>query len=151
MKRPGWPQCTACAHIARPAVTQPDVSQAQLTPLRGLPAQITQIRIAGNHAVRSTPTAHRRVRARQPPPGQAQFRAYCLCFFEHDAVRFEQGVNIPGGTARVVSEGHRSAAEHVDVCYHAALRQPVAEPPEGLLDALAVEQGRMIAHAASIS
>jgi len=29
-----------------------------------------------------------------------------------------------------------SAAEHVDVCYHAALGQPVTESTEGSLDAL---------------
>jgi NAD(P)-dependent dehydrogenase (short-subunit alcohol dehydrogenase family) len=47
-----------------------------------------------------------------------------------------QAVNIPRGTARVVSQGHCSAAEHVDVRHHAAL-QPVAEPTKGLFNALA--------------
>jgi len=44
-----------------------------------------------------------------------------------------------------------SAAEHVDVCHHAALGQPVTESTAGLFDALAAEQGGRFAHAASIS
>ncbi|MGH3418444.1 MAG: hypothetical protein ACRDOD_02420 [Streptosporangiaceae bacterium] len=66
-------------------------------------------------------------------------------------MRLEQGVYIAGSTACVVSEGHRGAAEHVDVRHHATLGQPVTEPAEGLLDALPVEYGRGPAHAASIS
>jgi len=66
-------------------------------------------------------------------------------------MRLEQRVNIAGSTARVVSQGHRSTAEHIDVGYHTAFGQPVTEPTEGLFDAFAIEQGRGFAHAASIS
>ena len=76
---------------------------------------------------------------RAPPLVQAKFGAYYLCLVKHDTVRFEQGVNIAGGAARVVSEGHRSGAEHVDVRYHAALGQPVTQASEGLFDGLAAE------------
>jgi hypothetical protein len=66
-------------------------------------------------------------------------------------VRPEEGIDVTSGPARVVRKGHRSAAEHVEVCYHAAPGKPVAKTAEGLLDARAVEQRRGIAHAASIS
>lgn len=72
-------------------------------------------------------------------------------FFKHDAMRSEQGVHIAGGAARVVSQGHRGTAEHVNVRHYPPLGQPVTEPTECLLDALAIEQGRRFAHAASIS
>jgi hypothetical protein len=75
----------------------------------------------------------------QPPAGQAQFGAYCPRFFMHNAMRLEQRINIPRGTARVVSQGHRSTAEHVNVRHHATLGEPVTEPTEGLFDALAAE------------
>ena len=62
-------------------------------------------------------------------------------------------VGWPGGERLHREEmlGHRSTAEHIDVCDHAALGQTVAEPTEGFLDARAVEYGQRIAHAASIS
>jgi hypothetical protein len=63
----------------------------------------------------------------------------------------EQGVNIAGSTARVISQSHRGPAEYIDVRHHAALGQPVTEPAEGLFDARAIEEGRRFAHAASIS
>ena len=66
-------------------------------------------------------------------------------------MRLEQRVNIAGSTARIVGQGHRGAAEHVDVGHHAALGQPVTKLAEGLLDALAIKQRRRFAHAASIS
>ena len=68
-----------------------------------------------------------------------------------DAVRLEQGVDIAGGAAGVIGQGHRGPAEYVNVGYHAALGQPVAEPPEDLLDPRAVKDRADIAHAASIS
>jgi hypothetical protein len=74
-----------------------------------------------------------------------------LCFFQHDAVWLEQGVNIPGGAARVVGEGHGRAAEDVAIRYHAPLGQSVPEQAESIFDALAAKQGRGFAHAASIS
>ncbi len=61
------------------------------------------------------------------------------------------GFNIAGSTARIVGQGHRGAAEHVDVGHYAALGQPFTKPAEGLLDALAIKQRRRFAHAASIS
>jgi hypothetical protein len=66
-------------------------------------------------------------------------------------VRLEQGINIASSTARVIGQGHRGAAEYIDVGHHAALSQPVAESSEGILNALAIEEGRRFAHAASIS
>ena len=66
-------------------------------------------------------------------------------------MRFEEGIDVPGSPARVVCEGHRSTAEYVDVCHHAAPGKPVAKAAEGLLDARAVKQWGGIAHAASIS
>ena len=75
----------------------------------------------------------------QPPVGQAQFSGYCPGFFKHDAVRLEQGINITGGTARVIGQGHRGATEYVDVGHHAPLSQPVTKPAEGILDALDAE------------
>jgi hypothetical protein len=35
----------------------------------------------------------------QPPGGQAQFGAYCLRFFKHDAVWLKECVDVPGGAA----------------------------------------------------
>ena len=87
----------------------------------------------------------------QPPAGPAEFGGYGQCFLKDDAVRFEEGIDVPGSPARVVCEGHRSAAEYVDVCHHAAPGKPAAEAAEGLLDARAVTQWGEIAHAASIS
>jgi hypothetical protein len=87
----------------------------------------------------------------QPPVRQAKFSGYSSCFFKHDAVRLEQGVNVASSTARIVSQGHRSTAEHVDVRHHPPLGQPITETPESLFDALAIEQGRRFTHAASIS
>jgi len=66
-------------------------------------------------------------------------------------VRLEEGIDVPGGPARVVCEGHRGAAEHVEVCHYAAPGKPVAKAAEGILDSRAVKQWRGIAHAASIS
>jgi hypothetical protein len=63
----------------------------------------------------------------------------------------EEGIDVTGCPARVVRKGHRSTAEHVEVCHHAAPGKPVAKTAERLLDARAVEQRRGIAHAASIS
>lgn len=87
----------------------------------------------------------------QPPVGQAQFSGYCPGFIKHDAVRLEQGINIAGSTARVIGQGHRGAAEYIDVGHHTALSQPVTESTKGILDALTIEEGRRFAHAASIS
>jgi hypothetical protein len=56
-----------------------------------------------------------------------------------------------GSPARIVGEGHRSAAEHVEIRHYAAPGQPFAQAAEGILDARPVKQGRGIAHAASIS
>ena len=76
---------------------------------------------------------------RSSTSAQAQFGSYCLCLFKHDAMRLEQGIDVPRGTTRVIRQRHRGAAEHVDVRYHIALSQPVTEPSEGLFDALAAE------------
>jgi hypothetical protein len=69
----------------------------------------------------------------------------------HDAVWFEQRVHVTGNPPRVEGEGHGSAPEDVEVRDYAAPGEPFAEAPEGILDACPVEQGRGIAHAASIS
>jgi len=87
----------------------------------------------------------------QPPPGQAQLCGHGQCFLKDDAMRLEQGIDVTGGPARVVRKGHRSTAEHVEVSHHAASCKPVAEAAESVFDARAVEEGRRIAHAASIS
>ncbi|HLX50462.1 MAG TPA: hypothetical protein VKS82_19215, partial [Streptosporangiaceae bacterium] len=47
--------------------------------------------------------------------------------------------HVTGGPARVISEGHRRTAEHIQICHHAAPGKPVTEAAEGLLDARAVE------------
>jgi hypothetical protein len=47
--------------------------------------------------------------------------------------------------------GHSSAAEHVQVCDHAAPGEPLAEAAKSILDTRPVEQRRGITHAASIS
>jgi hypothetical protein len=87
----------------------------------------------------------------QPPAGQAELGCYGQCFLKDDAMRLEEGIDVPGSPARVVRKGHRGATEHIEVCHHATPGQPVAKTAEGLLDARAVEQRRGIAHAASIS
>lgn len=58
----------------------------------------------------------------------------------HDAVRFEQGIDVAGGAARVVGEGHRGTAEHVQVCDDASPGEPLAEEPARVLDGGPVEQ-----------
>jgi hypothetical protein len=87
----------------------------------------------------------------QPPAGQTELGGDRLRLLKDDAVRFEEGIDVAGGSARVIRESHGGASEHVEVCDHAAAGQPVAKAAEGLLDACAVEQRRGIAHAASIS
>ena len=87
----------------------------------------------------------------QPPRGQPEFGAYSVRFLEHDAVRLEHRIDIPGGPARVISQCHRGTAEHVDVSDYAALGKPVAQAPEDLLHPRTVEQRTAAAHAASIS
>jgi hypothetical protein len=69
----------------------------------------------------------------------------------HDAVRFKQRVHVTGSPPGVEREGHGSTTEHVEVRDHAAPGEPIAETPEGILDARPVEQRRGITHAASIS
>jgi hypothetical protein len=69
----------------------------------------------------------------------------------NDAVRFEQCVHVAGSPPGVVGKGHGRAAEDVEVCDHAAPREPLAEAAESILDARSVEQRRGITHAASIS
>lgn len=91
-------------------------------------------------------------RTRGMPTGlRSVRRRNCPGFFEHDAVWLEQGVNVAGSAARVVGQGHRGAAEDVDVGHHAAFSQSVTKPTEGFLDALSIEEWGGFAHAASIS
>ena len=87
----------------------------------------------------------------QPPRRQAHLGGYRLSFFQHDAVRLEQGINVAGGTAGIVSQGHRCTAGHIDVRHHTAPGRPVAELPEDLLDARTVKNRAGVAYAASIS
>ena len=87
----------------------------------------------------------------QPPPGQAKLGRYGQCLFVDNAVRFEQRVHVTGSPPGIVGKGHGGAAEHVEVCNHAAPGEPLAEAAESILDASPVEQRRGITHAASIS
>ena len=66
-------------------------------------------------------------------------------------MRPEEGIDVTSGPARVIRKGHRSAAEHVEICHHAAPGKPVAKPAECLFEARAVKEWGGIAHAASIS
>jgi hypothetical protein len=53
--------------------------------------------------------------------------------------------------SRCSGDGHGSSAEYVKVRDYAALGEPLAEAPEGILDACPIEQWRGFTHAASIS
>jgi hypothetical protein len=68
-----------------------------------------------------------------------------------NAVRFEQRIHVAGSPPGIVGKRHGSAAEHVEVCDHAARGEPVAEAAKSILDARPVEQRGRITHAASIS
>jgi hypothetical protein len=75
----------------------------------------------------------------QPPPGQAELGGHRQCFLVHDAMRLEQGIDVPRSPARIVGEGHRGAAEHVHVRDNASLGQPVAQMAESFFNTRAVE------------
>jgi hypothetical protein len=87
----------------------------------------------------------------EPPAGQAQFIRDCPGFFEDYAVWLEDRVDIPGGTAGVVGEGHGRAADDVDVRDDAPAGKSLAEAAEGVLDGCAVEEWVVLAHATSSS
>jgi hypothetical protein len=66
-------------------------------------------------------------------------------------VRLEDRVDIPGGAAGVVGEGHGGAADDVDVRDDAPVGKSLAEAAEGVLDGGAVEKRVGLSHATSSS
>ncbi|WP_327041670.1 hypothetical protein OG400_33025 [Micromonospora ureilytica] len=68
-------------------------------------------------------------------------------FVEHDAVRLEDSIDVPGRAARVVGQSHRCPAKDVDIRNHAPLSKPVAQPVEGIFDRSTVQQWVIGAHA----
>jgi hypothetical protein len=87
----------------------------------------------------------------KPPAGQAEFIRDCPGFFEDYAVGLEDGVDVAGGAAGVVGEGHGGAADDVDVRDDAPAGESLAEAAEGVLDSGAVEEWVGLGHATSSS
>jgi len=56
------------------------------------------------------------------------------------AVRLEQRVNVTGGPARVVGEGHRGTAEYVKIGHDASPGEAVSQAPESILKTRPVQQ-----------
>jgi len=64
--------------------------------------------------------------------GQVKLSRYGQCLVMADAVRFKQCIHVTGGPPGIEGEGHRSAAEHVQVCDYAAPGMSLAEAAEGI-------------------
>jgi hypothetical protein len=82
---------------------------------------------------------------------QAQLPGHGPCLVEHDTVGLEHRVDVPSSPTSVIGQSHRRATEHVDIGDYATAGQPVTEPPERLLDRLAIQEWIIEAHATSNS
>jgi hypothetical protein len=68
----------------------------------------------------------------QPPRRKLEFLCDIASLFQHDTVRHERGIHVPGHPRSIVRKPHGRATDNEQVSHHAPAHQPVSQCCKGL-------------------